>query len=105
MTGLFPPTEGECSIFGYSSTNEIDEIRYVETVMEHSGDSDKYCDNRKFTGVCPQHDILWKELTAREHLRIFGRLKGMKGPLEAEIEERLDEVRTEKASQSVTSQV
>ena len=23
-------------------------------------------------GVCPQFDILWKELTGREHLRIYG---------------------------------
>merc|ERR1711871_1119119 len=27
-------------------------------------------------GVCPQHDILWPNLTAREHLLFFARLKG-----------------------------
>lgn len=26
-------------------------------------------------GVCPQFDILWKELTGREHLRIYGAIK------------------------------
>ena len=30
-------------------------------------------------GVCPQHDILWPELTAREHLEIFAELKGISG--------------------------
>jgi hypothetical protein len=30
---------------------------------------------RKITGVCPQHDILWNELTGREHLTIFAQLK------------------------------
>ncbi|KAI8053071.1 hypothetical protein BDF22DRAFT_733929 [Syncephalis plumigaleata] len=28
-------------------------------------------------GVCPQHDILWLKLTAREHLRYFARIKGV----------------------------
>ena len=27
-------------------------------------------------GVCPQHDVLWSDLTAREHLLFYGRLKG-----------------------------
>lgn len=27
--------------------------------------------------MCPQHDILWNELTAREHLLIFAQLKGV----------------------------
>jgi len=30
-------------------------------------------------GVCPQHNVLWDVLTAREHLRFFGRLKGLEG--------------------------
>ena len=29
-------------------------------------------------GVCPQTDLLWAELTAAEHLRFYGRLKGLK---------------------------
>merc|ERR1711934_475701 len=32
---------------------------------------------RRFTGVCPQHDILWNELTAMEHLDLFARLKNI----------------------------
>ena len=30
---------------------------------------------RSRMGVCPQFDILWKELTGREHLRIYGAIK------------------------------
>ena len=26
--------------------------------------------------VCPQHDILWPTLTAKEHLEFYGQLKG-----------------------------
>lgn len=32
---------------------------------------------RKYIGVCPQFDILWKEMTAEEHLILFGRMKGI----------------------------
>ena len=30
-------------------------------------------------GACPQHDRLWPELTGREHLAFYGRLKGLAG--------------------------
>lgn len=32
---------------------------------------------RKHIGVCPQFDLLWKEMTAYEHLRMYARLKGV----------------------------
>ncbi|RKP05997.1 P-loop containing nucleoside triphosphate hydrolase protein, partial [Thamnocephalis sphaerospora] len=28
-------------------------------------------------GVCPQHDVLWENLSAREHLHCFARIKGV----------------------------
>jgi ABC-type multidrug transport system ATPase subunit len=31
---------------------------------------------RANVGVCPQHDVLYDELTAREHILLFGALKG-----------------------------
>ena len=34
-------------------------------------------------GVCPQHDLLWEQLTGREHLRFYGRLKGLTGKVGA----------------------
>jgi ABC-type transport system involved in cytochrome c biogenesis ATPase subunit len=39
-------------------------------------------------GVCPQHDLLWETLSAREHLRFYGRLKNLSG---AELEAACDE--------------
>ncbi|XP_041978072.1 phospholipid-transporting ATPase ABCA1-like [Aricia agestis] len=32
-------------------------------------------------GLCPQHNVLFNELTVREHLEFFARLKGYKGKL------------------------
>ena len=37
-------------------------------------------------GVCPQHDVLWNELTGYEHLHLFATMRGMHG------EERKQEV-------------
>jgi ABC-type multidrug transport system ATPase subunit len=27
-------------------------------------------------GLCPQHDILWEELTAKEHIELYANLRG-----------------------------
>ena len=32
---------------------------------------------RSLIGVCPQFDVLWGDLTGREHLLLFGAIKGM----------------------------
>ncbi|CAN0282554.1 unnamed protein product, partial [Laminaria digitata] len=32
---------------------------------------------RRSLGVCPQHDILYPNLTVREHLRMYAVLKGL----------------------------
>ncbi|KAJ3435390.1 abc transporter a family member 1-related [Anaeramoeba flamelloides] len=74
LTGLLPPTGGFASIDGYSIISEIGTIR-------------------ERIGVCPQHDILWDELTAREHIKIFAGLKNIpKQQIPLEIEDRLAEV-------------
>jgi len=58
ITGLFPPTTGTAFINGLDIRYEIDEIR-------------------KTLGLCPQHDVLFNELTVKEHLIFYCRLKGM----------------------------
>ena len=30
---------------------------------------------RKLTGICPQHDVLFDELTPREHLKFYARIR------------------------------
>lgn len=32
---------------------------------------------RAMTGVCPQFDVLWGELTAQEHLMLYADIKGL----------------------------
>lgn len=59
LVGLLPPTSGDALVFGKNITADMDEIR-------------------NGLGVCPQNDILFPELTVREHLEIFAALKGVK---------------------------
>mmetsp|Transcript_9738 Transcript_9738/g.39585 ORF Transcript_9738/g.39585 Transcript_9738/m.39585 type:complete len:910 (-) Transcript_9738:2726-5455(-) len=56
MTGVTRATGGKAYIFNSS----------VTTNMEY---------NRKVMGVCPQFDVLWDDLTAREHLFLISGLK------------------------------
>lgn len=59
LTGLLPPSSGDATVFGHSITTEMNEIR-------------------KVMGVCPQHDILWKQLTGEEHLLLFANIRGVR---------------------------
>lgn len=74
LVGLLPPTSGDALVFGKNITTEMDEIR-------------------KGLGVCPQHDILFSELTVKEHLELFAILKGVKEDiLQSVVAEMVDEV-------------
>ena len=50
--------------------------------MSDSGDMERI---RSMTGVCPQHDILYEELTCREHLNVFAGIKGVNEKNKADI--------------------
>ena len=58
LTGLFPPSAGMAKI------NDLDIRRDIDTI-------------RKSLGVCPQHNVLFDELTVDEHLWFYARLKGI----------------------------
>ncbi|KAF0979003.1 hypothetical protein FDP41_002073 [Naegleria fowleri] len=58
LTGLYQQTSGEAYIGGLNVKTSIEKIR-------------------KQLGMCPQHDILWDDLTAEEHLELFGDMKGV----------------------------
>ncbi|KAG5510484.1 hypothetical protein GH5_06684 [Leishmania sp. Ghana 2012 LV757] len=60
MTGMVEPDEGDCYIYGSSVRTQLSQVR-------------------RQIGYCPQHNILWSELTCRDHLEFFGRIKGLKG--------------------------
>ncbi|XP_035035732.2 phospholipid-transporting ATPase ABCA3 [Hippoglossus stenolepis] len=57
LTGLFPPTSGRAYINGYDICQDMSLIR-------------------RSLGLCPQHDVLFDNLTVREHLLFFAQLKG-----------------------------
>lgn len=74
LVGLLPPTSGDALIFGKNILTDMDDIR-------------------KGLGVCPQNDILFPELTVKEHLEIFANLKGVhKDSLDNVVTEMIDEV-------------
>lgn len=48
---------------------------------------------RRMTGVCPQHDILFDQLSAREHLYFFAAVRGIrKRQIKAEVKRTLRDV-------------
>lgn len=75
LTGLMDPdSHGSAEIFGRSIRDDMSVI--------HAN-----------MGVCPQHDVLWSQLTAREHLELFATIKGLNANNHEEIHQRLDQVK------------
>ncbi|KAJ3064546.1 ATP-binding cassette sub- A member 1 [Podochytrium sp. JEL0797] len=58
LAGLTPATSGDALICGLSVRTQMSLIRQM-------------------LGVCPQHDILFEDLTAREHIELYAGLKGV----------------------------
>eukprot|EP01138_Halocafeteria_seosinensis_P007062 gb/GECG01007221.1/.p1 GENE.gb/GECG01007221.1/~~gb/GECG01007221.1/.p1 ORF type:complete len:1912 (+),score=224.19 gb/GECG01007221.1/:1-5736(+) len=56
LTGLLSPTSGKMHVYDEDVTEDLNAIR-------------------KYLGVCPQHDVLWDNLTVEEHLKLFAGLK------------------------------
>lgn len=65
LTGLFQPdisldgskVFGDATIYGHSIRSELEQVRLS-------------------MGVCPQHDVLFEQLSVREHILFFAQLKG-----------------------------
>jgi len=76
ITGMLEPSQGTV-------------IMYGNDVCTRGGREG----TRTLMGVCPQHDILYDNLTVREHLRLFGAIKGIQGAaLEHAVALSIDEV-------------
>ncbi|KAM3865832.1 retinal-specific phospholipid-transporting ATPase ABCA4-like [Diretmus argenteus] len=74
LTGLFPPTSGTAYINGRDIRTDMDIIR---TSM----------------GMCPQHNILFKYLTVKEHILFYALLKGRtRSQAEKEAEHMLEDL-------------
>ncbi|KAG8190583.1 hypothetical protein JTE90_014059 [Oedothorax gibbosus] len=56
LTGLFPPSSGYATIYGHDIRREMDFIR-------------------QSMGMCPQHNVLFEDLTVEEHLWFYASLK------------------------------
>ncbi|KAI7820422.1 hypothetical protein BC939DRAFT_234263 [Gamsiella multidivaricata] len=75
LSGLTKSTGGDATFYGLSMNNEMTEIRSM-------------------MGVCPQHDILFDDLTAEEHIQLYAGLKNVpKHEIPRLTEERLKAVR------------
>eukprot|EP00042_Codosiga_hollandica_P058831 m.893246 g.893246 ORF g.893246 m.893246 type:complete len:1835 (+) comp59976_c0_seq1:204-5708(+) len=70
LTGEIPPTEGEIYLNGFNVAAEV-------------------ANARRHIGYCPQYDGLIDFMTAREHLVMFGRLRGIQA---AELGEIVDDL-------------
>lgn len=67
ITGMIPSTSGTAYVNGYDINKDITKVR-------------------NSLGLCPQYNIIFKELTVQEHLYFFGKLKGLSGnEIQAEI--------------------
>lgn len=74
LSGVLPPSHGVVFLGGRSVLLDSDACRAA-------------------TGVCPQHDTLWDELTCFEHASLAAKLKGIpSGSVAREAEAALDEV-------------
>lgn len=58
LIGMIEPTSGTAIIDGYDIRKDLHKAR-------------------ESLGICPQHDILFDELTVREHIEFYSRLKGL----------------------------
>lgn len=55
---MVPPTSGKAYINGYNIVTETGQAR-------------------KSLGICPQHNVLFPDLTVAEHIIFYSRLKGV----------------------------
>jgi len=70
LCGQYVPTAGTIHVRGLDVSQHVHEVR-------------------KMIGYCPQFDAILDELTVREHLQLYGRLKGYSGKeLEVEVQHR-----------------
>lgn len=58
LTGMLQPTSGDAVIYDHAVRSHIDEIR-------------------KDMGLCQQHDVLYEDLTAQDHLELVCRIKNL----------------------------
>ena len=63
LLGLFPPTSGTATVGGFDIVDEMIEVR-------------------RSIGLCPQHNVLFDEMTVKEHIKFFGEVSNKKHKLQ-----------------------
>jgi ABC-type multidrug transport system ATPase subunit len=85
LTGLLNPSGGSAYISGYDVVYDMEKIH-------------------KIIGYCPQFNILWEELTGREHLELFAKLRNTPKELRKDlIDSKLDQINLTKSADNLTS--
>lgn len=76
LTGLFAPSSGDCLVDGFRVSDQMEEIRLNVGL-----------------GVTPQHNVLFDQMTVKEHLDMYCVLKGVpKKQIPKSVETIIDEV-------------
>ncbi|XP_018579283.1 ATP-binding cassette sub-family A member 3-like [Anoplophora glabripennis] len=85
LSGMITPTSGTAKVNGFDIRTEIDGVR-------------------QSLGLCPQHDLIFDELTVEEHLYFFSKLKGLsKDEIKAEINKYISRLELEPKRKSRVS--
>jgi ABC-type multidrug transport system ATPase subunit len=73
LSGVLSPTSGRCVVGGFDVSTEL------SSVYTH-------------LGVCTQHDVVWPDLTVRQHLQFYARVKGVSSAYEGPLVQRIAEM-------------
>lgn len=74
LSGLLMPTDGDAEVYGDSIHDQMHRIR-------------------EYMGICPQHDVLFPNLTVQEHMELYAGLKNVSAKERAgEIHRKIAEV-------------
>ena len=90
LIGLYSSTEGEVE---YNNLNILNENNMI--------------DFRKILGICPQHDVLFPQLTVIEHLKLFCIFKGLTNDkiIKSEIEKSLHDFSLENKKDTIVEKL
>ncbi|XP_037714104.1 ATP-binding cassette sub-family A member 3-like [Drosophila subpulchrella] len=87
LTGMIPPTSGAALINGYDITANTEEARMS-------------------MGICPQHNVLFDEMSVSNHIRFFSRIKGLRGEeVESEVAKYLKMIELEDKANEPSSKL
>lgn len=81
LTGIYEKTSGDAQYKGLKIFENMDEYR-------------------KLVGICPQQDVLFEQLTVREHLRLFSIFKGKTEAIDEDVDKVINDLElNEKANE------